>query len=81
MYTVTIYTTGPACMACRMTKRAMDKAGITYTEVDLTTQPEAHTYLTDELGYSEAPVCIVEDGTDQHHWSGFRPDAIKNLTR
>jgi len=81
MYTVTIYTTGPDCMACRMTKRAMDKAGITYTEVDLRRDPAAQAYVTDELGHSTAPVVIVEDGTDQHHWSGFRPDAIKNLTR
>ena len=39
-------------------------------------------FLTaEDLGYSEAPVCIVEDGTGEDHWSGFRPDNIKRVAR
>jgi glutaredoxin-like protein NrdH len=26
-------------------------------------------------------VCIVEDGTGEDHWSGFRPDNIKRVAR
>ena len=43
--------------------------------------PDARAYITEDLGYSEAPVCIVEDGTGEDHWSGFRPDNIKRVAR
>lgn len=36
--TVTIYTK-PACMQCNATHRALDKAGIDYTTVDITEDP------------------------------------------
>jgi glutaredoxin-like protein NrdH len=26
-------------------------------------------------------VCIVEDGTGEDHWSGFRPDNIKRVAK
>lgn len=76
---VTIYTTGPACIRCTMTKKVLNKKGIEYTEVDIRNNPGVHEYITEDLGYSEAPVCIIEDGTNQNHWSGFRPDLIEKL--
>lgn len=76
---LTIYTTGPACIRCTMTKKVLDKKGIDYTEVDIRNNQAAREYITEDLGYSEAPVCIIEDGTDQNHWSGFRPDLIEKL--
>jgi glutaredoxin-like protein NrdH len=40
----------------------------------------AREYVTEELGYSQAPVVCV-DGEPEHHWSGFRPDLIDRLAR
>lgn len=77
--TVTVYTTGADCIRCTMTKRSLVKYGLSYREVDIRTHPDVAAYITDDLGYSEAPVCIVEDGTGEHHWSGHRPDLLKNL--
>lgn len=76
---VTIYTTGPACIRCTMTKKVLTKNNIEYTEIDIRTNPNARDYITEELGYTEAPVCIIEDGTNQNHWSGFRPDLIDRI--
>jgi len=42
--------------------------------VDITTNPAALAYVTEELGYSAAPVVVA---SDQDHWSGFRPDLIE----
>lgn len=81
MLTVTIYTTGPLCGRCTVTKRALDKAGVPYTEVNVRENDAAYAYITDELGYGEAPVVVVEDGTGEDHWSGVRLDAIARVAR
>lgn len=52
----------------------LDKAGITYSTVDVSIDTAAVEKLR-ELGYTQAPVVITE--TD--HWSGFRPDKISEL--
>lgn len=70
---VTIYTK-PHCVQCDAAKRALDKAGITSTAVDISADPAAHSYIT-SLGYLQAPVLVTPLG----HWSGFRPDRIKAL--
>lgn len=71
--TVTVYTK-PACVQCTATKRALDKSGVAYTLVDITTDPDARDHVI-ALGYRQAPV-VVAGNT---HWSGFRPDMIKAL--
>ena len=81
MLTVTVYSTGPSCMRCTLTKKALAKEGVPFVEVDVRENPDARAYITEDLGYSEAPVCIVEDGTGEDHWSGFRPDNIKRVAR
>jgi len=81
MQDVTVYSAGPQCMRCKMTERALDKAGITYTEVDLRHDAAAHTYVTTVLGQSEAPVVVVATTSGTRHWAGFRPDEIAALTR
>jgi glutaredoxin-like protein NrdH len=43
--------------------------------VDITEVPAALEYITQELGYSQAPV-IVNNSDDQDHWSGLRPDKL-----
>jgi glutaredoxin-like protein NrdH len=72
-YHVTLYSK-PACVQCTATKRALDKKGFTYREVDLTKSDEALEYVTEELGYSMAPIVVVDEN---NHWSGFRPDHIE----
>ena len=70
---ITVYTK-PQCVQCGATIKALDKAGITYELVDLTTDIDARDYVM-ALGHLQAPVVV----TDTDHWAGFRPDRIKNL--
>jgi glutaredoxin-like protein NrdH len=76
MSTITVYTTGPACMQCRLTKTALTTAGLGFEEVDVRQCAEALDYIQDELGYTQAPVVVVDD---QNHWSGFQPDQIRRV--
>ena len=71
---ITVYTK-PSCVQCRATKRALEKAGLAYDEVDLT-QDDAALEMVKGLGYSSAPV-VVAGG---EHWAGFRPDKIKAVS-
>lgn len=70
---ITVYTK-PACVQCNATKKALDRAGLDFNVVDVTVDDEARDYIM-ALGYVQAPV--VEASGE--HWSGFRPDRIKNL--
>lgn len=70
---ITVYTK-PACMQCNATKKALDRAGLDYTLVDISLDEEARDYVL-ALGYLQAPV--VEVGGE--HWSGFRPERIRAL--
>jgi len=78
--TVTVYSTGPQCIRCGLTCRRLQEAGIRFTVVDITRQENVSSreLITDELGYTEAPVVVVDD-EPEHHWSGFRPDLIDRL--
>lgn len=78
MTTITVYTTGAGCPQCTLTKRLLTAAGIRFTDVNLTDDANAaaRDYVTGDLGYSRAPVVVVDD---QDHWSGFQPDRIKRL--
>ncbi|AHI20929.1 MAG: glutaredoxin-like protein NrdH [Corynebacterium casei] len=70
---ITLYTK-PACVQCTATKKALDRAGLAYNTVDISLNDEARDYVM-ALGYVQAPV--VEVGGE--HWSGFRPERIKQL--
>jgi len=59
---------------CNATYKALDKNGLDYHIVDITESPEARDYVM-SLGYLQAPVVVAGN----QHWSGFRPDHIKNL--
>ncbi len=76
MSTITLYTTGPACMQCRLTTTALTTAGLAFQEIDVRQTPEALDYIQDELGYTQAPVVVVDD---EDHWSGFQPDQIRRV--
>ena len=70
---ITVYSK-PACMQCKATEKALKKAGLEYTTVDISMDDEARDYVM-ALGYVQAPV-VEANG---EHWSGFRPDRIKGL--
>lgn len=70
---ITLYTK-PACVQCNATKKALDRAGLEYTSVDVTLDEEARDYVM-ALGYVQTPV-VEANG---EHWSGFRPERIKAL--
>ncbi len=79
MLTVTVYSTGPSCMRCTLTKKALAKEGVPFVEVDVRENPDARAYITEDLGYSEAPVCIVEDGTGVVSWSLVEASTLKAM--
>ena len=70
---ITVYTK-PACVQCKATYRALDKAGIEYNIIDIAEDADARDYVM-ALGYLQAPVVVAGDS----HWSGFRPDRINAL--
>ncbi len=70
---VTVYSL-PVCSQCKLTYRALDRAGVAYEVVDLSTD-QAAAALVKELGHIQAPVVVAGD----RHWSGFRPDMIAAL--
>jgi glutaredoxin-like protein NrdH len=71
---ITVYTK-PNCQQCRATFRALDKAGLDYTAVDISADTEARDYVL-ALGYLAAPVVVVDADT---HWSGYRDDRLAEL--
>lgn len=75
---ITVYST-PNCAQCRMTKHILERDGINYTPVDLTTDLDAHRFVTRDLGYKAAPVvyAIYPDGHTEH-WSGLQPARLAN---
>ncbi len=73
---VSVYTTGPECIRCVLTKRVLTEKGVRFLEVDIRSNDAAREYVVDDLGYTEAPVVVV---TDEDHWSGFRPDKLNAL--
>lgn len=72
---VVVYST-PTCVACKQTYRALDKMGIEYKIVDMSTDASVLDHIR-SLGFLQAPV--VESGSDM--WSGFRPDKLNSLTQ
>ncbi|AIM50397.1 NrdH-like glutaredoxin [Mycobacterium phage Omnicron] len=71
---LTIYTTGPDCHKCKLTKDRFDKAGVAVTEVQLDQVDENVTAAFIAAGHTSAPV-VVDDLTET--WSDFRPDKIR----
>jgi glutaredoxin-like protein NrdH len=70
---VTVYTQ-PACPQCRATLRALERAGLDYETIDISTDEQARDFVM-SLGHLQAPVVIAGD----RHWNGFRPDHIDDL--
>lgn len=70
---ITVYSK-PSCVQCTATYRALDAKGLKYDVVDISEDPAALEHVK-SLGYMQAPVVTVGD----EHWSGFRPDKIKDI--
>ncbi|WP_270410194.1 glutaredoxin-like protein NrdH [Brachybacterium paraconglomeratum] len=70
---ITVYTK-PGCVQCDATKRTLNKLGFAYDLVDLTEDRVALESIK-ALGYAQAPVVV----TSEDHWSGYRPDKLKEL--
>lgn len=76
----------PACVQCNATYKALDKLGtehvgseFTYEVIDASQDAEVRDFVL-KLGYLQLPVIIVgRNGRPDEHWSGFRPDRIKNI--
>ena len=73
---ITVYTTGPSCARCTLTKNVLTTRGIAFVEVNIRENEVARAYVVEEFGYTEAPVVVI---TDEDHWSGFRPDHIDRM--
>ena len=71
---ITVLYSKPRCVQCDATKRALNKTGADYDVVDITENPDALDRIK-SMGYVQAPVVI----TDADHWSGFRPDKVKQI--
>lgn len=76
--TVTIYTSGPSCQACTMTKRHMARRGIAFTEVAIDSDDQILAAAT-ELGLSTAPIVCASTAEGELYWDGYRPDRIDAL--
>lgn len=74
MKSITVYTK-PSCMQCNAVFKMLDREGISYEKVDLSTDDQARDYVM-SLGYLQAPV--VYAGPNEH-FAGFRPDRLKAL--
>lgn len=70
----TVYGTA-TCMPCRSTKKYLDKNGVEYQFIDISTDADAHAKIVD-LGYQQVPVVVTPTG---EHWSGFQPDRLGAL--
>ena len=73
--TITVYSK-PACVQCDATYRALDKNGLEYVIVDISSDAIALDYVK-SLGHMQAPVVVA----GEEHWSGYRPDRIRSLNQ
>ena len=67
---IKVYSAGPSCQQCTAVKRWMTKRGIQFEEVPASDYVD----MLQELGYSQAPVVIVDDTI---HFYGFDPDRLE----
>ncbi|MDF7680153.1 glutaredoxin-like protein NrdH [Enterobacteriaceae bacterium ESL0689] len=70
---ITVYTKND-CVQCHATQQAMKNHGLTFDIINIDHHPEVIDILR-EQGFRQLPVVIAGD----IHWSGFRPDMIKQL--
>lgn len=74
MKNVTLFSKN-GCVQCRMTKNYLIQHQIPYTEHNISEEPQFIEYLKAK-GFQSVPV-LEADGMET--FSGFRPDALKQL--
>lgn len=67
----------PACGACVATKRALDKAGVSYETVDVSVDSEARDMLV-EYGFSAMPV-VAPTGDVESWFGGFNLARLREV--
>jgi glutaredoxin-like protein NrdH len=77
--TLVIYIKPTGCFGCDKTKQKFSEAGVEFTAVDITTNEQALAYITEELGYSQAPVVVYDKDGSEDHWSGLNPTKIAQV--
>ncbi|UKA56671.1 glutaredoxin family protein (plasmid) [Arthrobacter sp. FW305-BF8] len=77
--TLTIYTKPSGCFGCTKTKQKFAEAGLAFREVDITTNQAAFEYITEELGYTQAPVVVYDKDGTENHWAGLNPAKIHQV--
>lgn len=65
----------PNCMHCDFTKKHLDRMGLEYQTVDVTTDQQALDEVH-QMGFHGLPV-VVADGVAP--WVGYRPDELDKL--
>lgn len=78
---VTVYTSGPSCMACTMTKKQLDRRSIPYEEIPLDSADDTVFDAITYLGFTQAPVVCAATTDGEQNWSGYRPDRIDALAQ
>ncbi|UOD80317.1 glutaredoxin family protein [Paenarthrobacter ureafaciens] len=73
---VTVYTKSE-CWGCGKTKQKLEENSIEYTEVDMEHDQTAYLYVTETLGYKQAPAVVVSAPEGVVHWSGLQPQMIR----
>ena len=78
--TITVYTK-PACFGCGKTHEKLTDAGVSFIEVDITdpANTAALEYISEELGYAQAPVVVYEREGSVNHWAGLNLDKINEI--
>ena len=71
---VTIYTT-KTCGYCPMVKKYLTMKNVQFTEVDVTSNPEARQQLFKRTGMSTVPVTL----RDENYVVGFQPSLLAKL--
>lgn len=77
--TLTIYTKPAGCFGCAKTKQKFTEAGIAFHEVDITTNPAALEYVSEELGFTQVPAVVYEREGSEDCWSGLNPAKIAQV--
>jgi len=77
-YSVTVYSKNN-CAQCVATTKFLDRQGTQYEVVKMEDEEHRVKTVAAEYGYMSLPIIVVESDELQH-WSGFRPDLLRNLT-
>ncbi|WP_415977508.1 glutaredoxin family protein [Rhodococcus sp. 077-4] len=68
--------TKPQCDPCSGTKIILDNKKASFRIIDVTEDPAAYRFITEDLGYRQTPVVYVDEN---NHFSGFQIDALNKL--